>query len=110
LIANNKMLLIFRTSHHQEEVDIDLSNRPHILSHFWDADSVVRRWFFDLYKMKGGKNEYEGNWSMTLNLQDIARLREIDNIDNRFFDSSVKHISNTVSLVLCNHAPQKPKV
>jgi hypothetical protein len=104
------MLFIFRISQCQEEVDIDMvQHSPYILSHYWDADGVVRQWFYNLYKMKGGVNEYEGMWSMTLNHQDIERLKSVDKIDNRFFDNSVSMLDMGFSLVLCNHAPVKPK-
>lgn len=104
---HNKMLFIFKIPRCQEEVDVDLCTHvPRILSHFWDADKNVREWFFNLYKMKGGAFEYSGDWSMTLNLQDIERLRSVENIDNRFFDNSVKLINDSVSLVLCNYAPR----
>lgn len=79
---------------------------PYILSHYWDADGEVSRWFFDLYKMKGGVNGYEEKWNMTLNHQDIERLKEVNNIDNRFFDNSVKLMDGGVSLIICNHAPR----
>ena len=105
------MLFIFKIPQFIEEVDINLCQHvPYILSHYWNADGKLREWFFNLYKMKGGVNDYDGQWSLTLNFQDIERLKDIDNIDNRFFDNSVKMLEGGTSLVLCNHAPLKSRV